>query len=81
MTRQGSTAINVQDPFFYQLRKEAKTIHIYLISGKRLTGILRRFDKYALVLETHGQEQLVYKHAIANITPSPSYSEPNEGRP
>ena len=76
MNKPGSSTINIQDPFFYQLRKEAKTIHVFLLSGKRLTGILRRFDRYALVLESHGQEQLVYKHAIANISLSTSYSEP-----
>jgi host factor-I protein len=76
MNKPGSSTINIQDPFFYQLRKEARTIHVFLLSGKRLTGILRRFDRYALVLESHGQEQLVYKHAIAKISLSTSYSEP-----
>ena len=80
MTKQGSGTINVQDPFYYQLRKEGRTVHVYLLSGKRLTGILRRFDKYALVLESGGQEQLVYKHAIANVMPSPNYQEPHESR-
>jgi host factor-I protein len=42
---------------------------MYLVSGKRLTGIIRRFDRYSVVLENHGQEQLVYKHAIASIAP------------
>ena len=73
----GST-INVQDPFFYQLRKEARTIHVFLVNGKRLTGVLRRFDRYAIVLESHGHEQLVYKHAIASITLSTSYSEAHD---
>jgi len=76
MNKPGGSTINIQDPFFYQLRKEAKTIHVHLISGKRLTGILRRFDRYAIALESHGQEQLVYKHAIATITLSATYSEP-----
>ncbi len=80
MTKQSSGTINVQDPFYYQLRKEGRTIHVYLLSGKRLTGVLRRFDKYALVIESGGQEQLVYKHAIANVTPSPHYQEPHENR-
>ncbi len=70
MSKPASSTINIQDPFFYQLRKEASTVHIYLISGKRLTGILRRFDRYAVVLENHGQEQLVYKHAVASIAPA-----------
>jgi len=79
MTKQATTSINVQDPFFYQLRKEERLIHVYLVSGKRLTGIIRRFDKYALVIESQGQEQLVYKHAIANILPATSYSDRNAG--
>jgi host factor-I protein len=70
MSKPGNTTINVQDPFFYQLRKDARMIHVYLVSGKRLTGILRRFDRYAIVIENSGQEQLVYKHAIASLSPA-----------
>ncbi len=78
MNKQGSSTINVQDPFFYQLRKDARPIHVYLISGKRLTGVLRRFDRYAIVLENRGQEQLVYKHAIASIAPAGNYTEAHD---
>ena len=70
MSKPASSTINIQDPFFYQLRKDARTIHVYLVSGKRLTGILRRFDRYSIILENHGQEQLVYKHAVASISPA-----------
>ena len=80
MNKPASSTINIQDPFFYQLRKEARNIHIYLISGKRLTGILRRFDRYAVILENHGQEQLGYKHAIASIAPATSFSGADENR-
>lgn len=73
-----SSTINIQDPFFYQLRKEARSVHIYLVSGKRLTGILRRFDRYAVILENHGQEQLVYKHAISSVAPATPFSGPDE---
>jgi host factor-I protein len=69
MSKPASSSINIQDPFFYQLRKESRTVHVYLISGKRLTGVLKRFDRYAVVLENHGQEQLVYKHAVASVSP------------
>jgi RNA chaperone Hfq len=30
-------------------------------------GRLRRFDKFALVLEVDGHEEMIYKHAIASI--------------
>ncbi len=80
MNRPASNTINIQDPFFYQLRKEARTVHVYLVSGKRLTGILRRFDRYAVVLENHGHEQLVYKHAIASIAPTGGFGGDDEPR-
>lgn len=63
----GRGGINVQDGFFYALRRESRPVHIYLVTGKRLTGILRRFDRYALVLESHGAENLIYKHAVASV--------------
>ncbi|MCD4751422.1 MAG: RNA chaperone Hfq [Thermoanaerobaculales bacterium] len=71
MNKPASSSINIQDPFFYQLRKDGRMVHVYLISGKRLTGILKRFDRFAIVLENLNQEQLVYKHAIASISPVP----------
>ena len=69
MNKPPGSTINIQDPFFYQLRKESQMIHVYLISGKRFSGILRRFDRYAIVIENSGQEQLIFKHAIASISP------------
>lgn len=59
--------VNVQDGFFYALRREGKPIHVYLLTGKRVTGVLRRFDRYALVVESHGLEHLIYKHAVASV--------------
>jgi RNA chaperone Hfq len=61
------SAINVQDGFFYALRREGRPVHVYLLTGKRVTGVLRRFDRYALVIESHGLEHLVYKHAVATV--------------
>ncbi len=60
-------SVNVQDGFFYALRRDGKPIHVYLITGKRVTGVLRRFDRYALIVESHGFEHLVYKHAVATV--------------
>jgi host factor-I protein len=43
------------------------SITIYLLSGVKLTGRIRSFDKYSVVLEANGQEQLIFKHAISTI--------------
>jgi host factor-I protein len=60
--------INVQDGFFYQFRKDNTLVDITLLSEKKRVGRIRRFDKYAVVLEVDGREELIYKHAIASVT-------------
>ncbi len=61
--------INVQDSFFYNLRKDNTPVTVRLTSGEERMGRLRRFDKFALVLEVEGREEMIYKHAIASIRP------------
>src|SRR5216684_2420773 len=58
---------NIQDSFLNTARKERHNITIYLVSGVKLTGRIRAFDKYSVVLETSNQEQLIFKHAISTI--------------
>jgi host factor-I protein len=60
-------AQNIQDSFLNAARKEKSSITIYLISGVKLTGRIRSFDKYSVVLETSNQEQLIFKHAISTV--------------
>ena len=60
-------AQNIQDSFLNTARKDRVNITIYLVSGVKLTGRIRSFDKYSVVLETNNQEQLIFKHAISTI--------------
>ncbi len=60
-------AQNIQDSFLNNARKEKAAITIYLLSGVKLTGRIRSFDKYSVVLETNNQEQLIFKHAISTV--------------
>ncbi|HTS01653.1 MAG TPA: RNA chaperone Hfq [Thermoanaerobaculia bacterium] len=59
--------INVQDGFFYQLRKDNTIVEVTFLSGRTRVGRIRRFDKYAVVVEVDGREEMVYKHAIASV--------------
>lgn len=63
--------INIQDGFLFQNLKAASTLDVGLITGKAMQGRLRRFDRFAIVLEQDGREVLVYKHAIATIEEAP----------
>jgi host factor-I protein len=85
---------NIQDSFLNTARKERLNITIYLLSGVKLTGRIRSFDKYSVVLETNNQEQLIFKHAISTVAmgrvghghgdkpgPVPAVSSPVEPNP
>jgi host factor-I protein len=63
-------AQNIQDSFLNSARKDKSVITIYLMSGVKLTGRIRSFDKYSVVLETNSQEQLIFKHAISTVVMS-----------
>src|SRR3982750_670547 len=58
---------NIQESFLNAARKEKSPITIYLLSGVKLTGRIRSFDKYSVVLESNNQEQLIFKHAISTV--------------
>ena len=58
---------NIQDGFLNAARRERTLVTIYLTSGPKLTGRIRSFDKYSVVLETTNQEQLIFKHAISTV--------------
>ncbi len=60
-------AQNIQDTFLNTARKDKSPITIYLMSGVKLSGRIRSFDKYSVVLETNSQEQLIFKHAISTV--------------
>jgi host factor-I protein len=63
-------AQNIQDSFLNTARKDKSVITIYLLSGVKLSGRIRSFDKYSLVLETNNQEQLIFKHAVSTVVMS-----------
>ena len=63
-------AQNIQDTFLNTVRKDKSPITIYLVSGVKLTGKIRSFDKYSVLLENNAQEQLIFKHAISTVVVS-----------
>jgi host factor-I protein len=60
-------AQNIQEAFLNNARKEKILLTIYLMSGVKLSGRIKSFDKYSVVLETNNQEQLIFKHAISTV--------------
>jgi host factor-I protein len=64
----GKSQVNLQDIFLNQMRKEKIPVTMYLVNGARLTGTIKGFDNFVILLKQDNQ-QLVYKHAISTIIP------------
>jgi len=70
-------AQNIQEAFLNSARKERIFLTIYLMSGVKLSGRIKSFDKYSVVLESNNQEQLIFKHAISTVVVArPAHSGP-----
>ena len=59
--------LNVQNGFFNQARKNHARVAVVLTSGQKISGVVKAFDKYTLLLDTRRGEQVVFKHAIATV--------------
>jgi host factor-I protein len=47
-----------------------RVVTVYLVSGIKLTGKVREFDQYTLLLQNvDGIDSLVFKHAISTLIP------------
>jgi len=64
----GKSQVNLQDLFLNQMRKEKIPVTMYLVNGARLTGTIKGFDNFVILMKQENQ-QLVYKHAVSTIIP------------
>jgi len=64
----GKSQVNLQDIFLNQMRKEKIPVTMYLVNGARLTGTIKGFDNFVILMKQENQ-QLVYKHAVSTIIP------------
>lgn len=60
-------SINIQDGFLFHSLRSGVNIAVQLTTGERLEGKLKRFDRFAIILDLSGLEVMVYKHGIVSI--------------
>ena len=65
-----SAQSTIQDVFLNFARRDRLAVKIYLMDGRQLEARIKNFDKFAVVVEVGGQDQLIFKHAIATIETS-----------
>lgn len=62
------TTINLQDQFLNHIRKERTPVTIHLLNGAKVTGVIKGFDNFSILLKGENQH-LIYKHSVALIVP------------
>ena len=67
-SRAASSQPNIQDAFLNYARRERVPVTIHLIDGRVLEALIKHFDRFAVIVEVNGADQLVFKHAIATIS-------------
>jgi host factor-I protein len=58
---------NIQDAFLNQARRDRVVVGIRLMDGTDLEGRIKNFDRFAIILDRDGTDQMIFKHAIAMI--------------
>jgi host factor-I protein len=66
-TKPSTTQPNIQDSFLNFARREKLVVAIRLMDGQQIEGRIRNFDRFALIVESNGADQMLFKHAIASI--------------
>lgn len=58
---------NIQDQYLNQARKERVKVVIVMMSGDKLTGYIKSFDSFCILVESEG-DMLIYKHAVSTLS-------------
>ena len=65
-----SSQPNIQDAFLNYARRDRLAVTLHLMDGRQFDARIKNFDRFAVIVEVEGADQLVFKHAIATIETS-----------
>lgn len=60
--------VNIQNQILNFVRKDRALITIFLVSGKKFVGQVMGFDRYTIHIRGRDYDQIVFKHAITNVS-------------
>jgi host factor-I protein len=64
-------ALNLQDAFLSQLKKEGQVVTIFLSKGVQLRGVIRGYDSFTVFMEDQDNKlAMIYKHSITTVSPT-----------
>ncbi len=62
------TTQNIQDAFFNTARREKHDVSFQLMNGETLSGRIKSFDKFSVMIAVEGKDFLLFKHAILTVS-------------
>jgi host factor-I protein len=68
--RAAVTSPNIQDAFLNHARRDRTPVRFRLLDGTEFDGRIKNFDRFAIIVERDGVDQMIFKHAVATITAS-----------
>lgn len=60
---------NLQEVFLNGARRERLQVTVRLLDGTEIEGRIKSFDRYAVLVEHHGSDVMLFKHALSSIRP------------
>ncbi len=69
MEQNNQQEILIQDKLLQEAMENNKPVTVFLTRGNRITGYVKAFDRFCILLEVNGEEELLFKHAISTIVP------------
>lgn len=60
--------VSIQNQLLNLVRREHSLITVFLVSGKKFVGYVIGFDRYTIHLRCRDFDQIVFKHAITNVS-------------
>jgi len=81
VTPSDDSSLNIQNDYFNKARKNHTRVTVVLTNGQRISGLIRSFDKFTLILDTRHGDQMIFKHAISTVAPSGPGDREREHRP
>ena len=69
MEQNNQNQVLIQDKLLQEAMENNKPVTVFLTRGNRITGYVKAFDRFCILLEVNGEEELLFKHAISTIVP------------
>ncbi|MED1383861.1 RNA chaperone Hfq [Bacillus mycoides] len=59
--------VSLQERLLQEAMQEKKNATLILLKGFHIKGTIKGYDTFSILIESEGEQQFVYKHAISTI--------------